>query len=107
VWLSTLARVKRRERRRLALVACVLALGGAVVVAHSTLADNHMGAMMMVVCLAVAETAAVGITAAATSSKRPTVRLLVGGLVPTAPLLVAAPTPRARDGPSLLQVFRL
>jgi hypothetical protein len=99
----------RRQRRRLAMLAVMLGLAGAVVTAHSVTAGDHMGDGV-VMCLAVAETAVIAIGAA----------LVVGVAVACRPRwLIAVPSPGAsayvpapwsvpaRAGPPLLQVFRL
>src|SRR3954452_20930114 len=57
----------RQQRRRLAMLAIVLGLAGAVVVAHSAMGhDDHIGDLgeAVVMCLAVAETAVVAVGAA-------------------------------------------
>ena len=56
----------RRQRRRLAVLAVMLGLAGAVVVAHSAMGHDHMGDIggAVVMCLAVAETAVVAVGAA-------------------------------------------
>jgi hypothetical protein len=101
----------RRQRRRLATVAVVLGLAGAVVVAHTAVTHDHMGDMggTIAMCLAVVETAVVAIGAAlalSASMRRP----LWLAPVPLDPDLPVAPSPvgiRARADPCLLQVFRL
>jgi hypothetical protein len=101
----------RRQRRRFVTLAVMLVLAGVVVVAHSALGHDHMGDMgdAVVMCLAVAETAVVGVGAALALSalmRRP-LRVLPA---PLAPELAFVPSPiriRVRAGPPLLQVFRL
>ena len=93
------------------MLAVMLGLAGVVVVAHSALGHGHMGDMggAVVMCLAVAETAVVGVGAAlalSASMRRP-VRVLQAQ---PAPELAFVPLPvsiRVRAGPPLLQVFRL
>ena len=99
----------RRQRRRLAMVAIMLGLAGAVVTAHSIMAGDHMGDGVMM-CLAVAETAVIAIGAALVVGV--TMALRARGLIaaPGFPACTYVPAPRsvpARAGPPLLQVFRL
>jgi hypothetical protein len=99
----------RRNRRRLATLAVVLGLAGAVVSAHSVMAGDHMGDGV-VMCLAVANAAVIAVGAAllvgvAASQRR---RWLIAA--PALPAFAYTPAPRsvpARAGPPLLQVFRL
>jgi drug/metabolite transporter (DMT)-like permease len=99
----------RHHRRRLATLAVVLGLAGAVVTAHSVMAGDHMGDGVAM-CLAVANTAVIAAGAAlvlgvATSRRR---RWLIAA--PAFPVFAYTPAPRsvpARAGPPLLQVFRL
>lgn len=104
VWLNT---TLRRQRRRLLVLATVLALAGVVVVAHTVANHDHMGDAIAM-CLAVVETAAVaaiaaiglGLFAARPAWRRP---LRAGVEV----LVAAAASPAAaRAGPAVLQVFR-
>jgi hypothetical protein len=98
----------RRQRRRVAMLAMMLGLAGAVVTAHSVMGGDHMGDGV-VMCLAVAETAviavgtAVGVCLALTRRRwfiaAPAIRVL--GYVPAS---LSVP---ARAGPPRLQVFRL
>lgn len=106
--LIALNTVVGRLRRRLAAVAAALALVGAVVVAHSALSADHIGDAAAT-CVAVAETAALGIaTAAAAARTRPgrTPTTALAAETPPQPT-AAGPLPRARAGPTALQVFRL
>jgi hypothetical protein len=101
--------VLRRQRRRIAVIAAMLSLAGAVVTAHSVMGVDHMGDATAM-CLAVVETAVIAVGGA----------LIVGvalarrphwlALIPAAPQQPAASAPariRARAGPPVLQVFRL
>ena len=97
----------RRQRRRYTMLAVMLGLAGAVVVAHSALGHDHMGAIVM--CLAVAETAVVAVGAAlalSTLMRRP-LWPLAAPLAPELPFLPSPVGTRSRAGPPLLQVFRL
>lgn len=111
------------QRHTLAAASVIVALAFAVVFAHGTPASDHMGGMdgmdnshaaqsaIVTMCLAVIEvgTAGVGLLAAWLLVRRrftgPT------DSRPDLPRLVASnqgrPPPRARAGPSLLQVYRL
>jgi hypothetical protein len=104
--LIALDTVVRRLRRRLVVVAAALALVGAVVVAHSALADDHMGDAVAA-CVAVAETAALGIAAAAGTARAKAPRMPSINAATPAPPAGRAPLARARAGPPGLQVFRL
>lgn len=98
----------RRQRRRMAALAVVLALAGAVVATHSVMSHDHMGDAALT-CLAVAQTAvlAVGATLAAGAFARRSLPL-PPLLAPAGPRFVVSPVePRARAGPPSLQVFRL
>lgn len=99
----------RRQRRRLAVLAVMLGLAGAVVTAHSVMGGDHMGDGV-VMCLAVAETAVIAVA----------VSLVVGLIaahrrhwviaLPALAEFAYVPEPRsapARAGPPQLQVFRL
>jgi hypothetical protein len=100
----------RRHRRHVALMAAILALAGGVVVAHSPAGAEHMGEAVAV-CLAVAETAALGALALTTPKAWVGARLwglvTVGGtprlVVPARPPLLPWP----RGSPFALQVLRL
>ena len=98
----------RRQRRRLVTLLAVLTLAGAGVAVHSTTSHDHRGDVG-ITCLAVAETAVVGIGAALASGtqlRRP--RWLAAD--PHELKLVVIPAPvgvQARAGPPRLQVFRL
>lgn len=99
----------RRQRRRLALVTAVVALAGVVVLAHSAMGADHMddGAVM---CVAVLQIAAFAAVAAVALGRGPLLRVSWPRLrfaVPALALVVTPPQPRARAGPSSLQVFRL
>lgn len=101
--------VVRRHRRRLRVLAAVLVLCGVVVFAHSAMGGDHMddGAVMCVAVLAVGAVAAIAAVAGASRSHL-TLRWSAVRLLRRQPLLVAnPPQPRARAGPSALQVFRL
>ena len=98
----------RRERRRLAVIAVVLGLAGAVLVAHTAMDHDHIGDAV-VMCLAVVETAVMAVGAAvAAGLMRVRFAVPVSGLF--APSSAAVPLRdgvRARAGPVRLQVFRL
>ena len=113
----------RRSRRRLGLVLVAVALSAAVVTAHGALADGHMGGMtgghvmdestgtVLTVCLAIVETAALTLGAAALarslSSQRGLSRPIPGSAGPQLLATAAVLAPRARPPDlSLLQVFR-
>ena len=97
-----------RQRRRLATLAVVLGLVGAVAVGHGVMHHGYMGDAM-VMCLAVAETAIVGVGVALALGAR------IDGMRwqaidPPAHGLDVIPAPtgiRARAGPPVLQIFRL
>jgi drug/metabolite transporter (DMT)-like permease len=100
--------VLRRRRRRVAVLAAVIALAGAVVTVHSVATHDHLGDAA-VMCLAVAETAVAAAGAALLLSSR---RLGLPRPVTPVPRLKfaathSAPAPWARAGPPRLQVFRL
>ena len=86
----------------------IVFLSSAVVVAHSAMAGHDMGDAA-VICLAVAETAAGIVAAAAARGRRqtfqgfltPAWRAVAPGLAPP------TSTIRARAGPAATQVFRL
>lgn len=99
-----------QQRRHLVVIAAIAALAGGVVLAHSAAATDHMGTSMAV-CLALAETAALGVVAlgAVAAFRRPhrswavvsdEMRLRAG--VPA-----ALPLPWPRGSPFALQVLRL
>ena len=93
------------------MVAIVLGLAGTVVVAHAALSHDHIGDMgdAIVMCVAVAETAAVAVGAALALGAR-MLRPLWLPAVPQAPGSAAGSLfagVRARAGPPILQVFRL
>ena len=86
----------------------IVFLSSAVVVAHSAMAGHDMGEAV-VICLAVAETAA-GLAAAAATRGRP--QTFGAFLAPAWGLVGHEPAPstgaiRARAGPASTQVFRL
>ena len=109
-------RLMARRRRTLSMLVATFAVVAAVVLAHGFISSDHMGGMAgmsspAAICLAVAETAALGLALAAvlrTRSRRGLIGAVVPWLiveVPQAPLRsLAAP---ARAGPAKLQVFRL
>lgn len=99
----------RRQRRRLLAVAAVLALAGSVTVAHSAMGGDHMGdgMAMCVAVLAVAGVAVIAAVAGAPRSWLPVRWTAPRTGAPALPLLALVPQPRARAGPSSLQVFRL
>lgn len=89
-------------------------LAGSVILAHGALAMGHMGMDHMgkaaMVCLAVADAAALGVAAllaVAAPSRRGLTFALFGPLVAVLPPSGRAPGARARAGPAVLQVFRL
>ena len=108
--LIALNQVRRRHRHRLAAVLLAFALCWLLIAAHSALAERHMGDDVTA-CLAVAETAALVLAVAlATCSPTSTLRACPRSrqleLLGDARLACAAPVPRSRAGPELLQVFR-
>ena len=95
------------ERRRLAVTLGVLALATGVLSAHGLLGGDHMGPAAAA-CVAVMESAALaaGVAIAArlqgaTQLARPVESVVIRAIRPRRP-----PEPRARAGPSVLQVFR-
>jgi hypothetical protein len=104
-----LDRFARRQRRRLMLVAAVLALSGVVVVAHSVIGADHMGDDT-VMCVAVLEIGALAVAAIVAAPRRQVVRPAWASLpraLPTSSVPASPPEPRARAAPVALQVFRL
>lgn len=108
--LSRHSALLQRHRRHLVVTAAIAALVGGVVLAHSAAASDHMG-KGMAVCLALAETAALGAVAlgAVAAFRRPR-RLWERG--PDGPRLSAGvgaplPLPWPRGSPFALQVLRL
>lgn len=101
--------VLRRQRRRVAAVVAVLALAGVITVAHSAMGGDHMGdgMTMCVAVLAVAGVAVIAAVAGAPRSWLPVRWLARPAGTPRLALVVFVPQPRARAGPSSLQVFRL
>jgi hypothetical protein len=103
-----LNRTLRRQRRRLVTLAVILGLAGSVVVAHSAMHHDYMSDAI-VMCLAVAETAIVGVgVALALGARIDRLRWLASD--PSLPARGFIPVPtgiRARAGPPVLQVFRL
>lgn len=126
--LIALNSVIRRYRDRLTAAVVAVALSGAVVAAHSAIGAGHMApsyhmAMLhgapggqidssfddiVLMCLAIAETAALGcIVLAMLSARRftaTTVRLTTAAPL-TATRAVPPPLVQARAGPAVLQVF--
>jgi hypothetical protein len=96
----------RKQRRRAAVLACVVALGDAVVVAHGSLGLDHIGSAATT-CVAVLQVGAVLALAGFLLTRRSP---RSQGSAVVAPLLMLAPRPRpqprARASPSL-QVLRL
>jgi hypothetical protein len=101
----------RRQRHRMAMLAVMLGLAGAVVVAHTAMGRDHMGDMgdAVVICLAVAETAvlAAGAALASRAWMRRPLPVLAAPLAPELPSLPSPVGARSRASPPLLQVFRL
>ena len=101
----------RQQRRRLTMMAVMLALAGTVVVAHSAMSHDHMGDVgeAVLMCLAVAETAvaAVGVALALGVRMRRPLWLLAQLAAPEPRFFPAPASVPARAGPPLLQVFRL
>ncbi len=113
--LIAIDRLIKRRRRTLSVVGATFALGGAVVLAHG-FGGEHMGGMSgmespAAICLAVAETAAVGLALAAVVRARrlaDPLMSLMPWVLPAAPLTLLRPLAvPARAGPPTLQVFRL
>jgi|SRR5215213_10295536 len=103
--------VLRRRRRRLVTLTAVLAVAGAVVVAHSAMNHDHMGDLggAVVMCLAVAETAVVaagGALRLGALMRRP-LFLIAPPQLPEPAFVASAIGGRARAGPPLLQIFQL
>ena len=105
--LISLNRTLRVHRRRLALVAAVVAITAGVLTAHSALASEHMG-MKASICLAVLDTGLVAAGFALAAGTRASIALPRMPSVVAAPvsLVRAQPQPRARAGPVFLQVWR-
>jgi len=98
----------RRRRRRIAMLAVMVALAGAVVTAHGLMGGDHMGDGVAM-CLAVVESAVVA-TAIAVAVAIIALRrrwLFVVALFAEGRPVPAVPSVRARAGPARLQVFRL
>ena len=114
--LIAIDRLIKRRRRTLFVVGATFALGGAVVLAHGFSGGEHMGGMSgmespVAICLAVAETAAVGLALAVVVRARrlaDPLTSLLPWVLPAAPLTpLRTLAVRARAGPPTLQVFRL
>lgn len=103
-----LNRLLRRQRRRLVILAALLALAGAVTAAHSVMAGHDMGDAA-VMCLAVAETAVVAIGAALAlgASPRRAAWLVAAPVIGELAFVASTVGTRSRAGPPLLPVFRL
>lgn len=102
-WMHALG---RRYRRRVALVAVMLALGGAITVTHATGVDGHI-ADGMAICVAVL-TVGTAALAASTRALGEQGGLKVAPDVLGRPLVLLArgdTLPRTRAGPAFLQVF--
>ena len=101
----------RRQRRHVAVFTTVVGLAGAVVVAHSAMGHGHVHDVggVVVMCLAVTETAAVavGVAVALGAWLRRPVRRLAQVPGPRPGFRRAPASVPARAGPPLLQVFRL
>lgn len=110
----------RRNRRRLGLVLATFALGLAVTAAHGAMGGGHMAGMSMAgeptdvvvtMCLAIVETAALTLGAVALSSalrcRHALPHLLAWPVGPELASVASAPVPRGRPPDlSVLQVFR-
>lgn len=110
----------RRNRRRLGLVLATFALGLAVTAAHGAMGGGHMAGMsmageptdvVMTMCLAIVETAALTLGAVALSSalrcRHALPHLLAWPVGPELASVASAPVPRGRPPDlSVLQVFR-
>jgi hypothetical protein len=106
----------RANRRRAATILAIVTVAGAVTVAHSVHAGDHghhSGAgdvtHVVLMCLAVAETAALGAAVLVVAKAPPALLRVVRA--PIADIGVAGgfklqPRPVARAGPASLQVFR-
>lgn len=127
--LIALNSVVRRYRDGLTAAVVAIALSGAVVVAHSALGAGHMGSAphhmtmsdempsgklgssfddVVAMCLAIAETAALGCLLLALLGARrfAAMSFRLSGFVALAVVrAVPAPAARARAGPAVLQVF--
>lgn len=99
--------VIRTNQRRLAMLAFVLFLAGAVAATHSEIADDHMGDATAM-CLAVLETGALALLSfftMRTRACRPR-PLLVFAIAPEPAIQRPRHSRQARAGPVTLQVFR-
>lgn len=94
----------RRGRAGLPTLAVIGVLCVTVIAAHSGL-DHTAPAEIVAICLAITETAAVGVALAAMAPLRASVAATPGW--PAAPLPASPLAPSARAGPAQLQVFRL
>lgn len=130
--LIALNRAIRRHRGRFGTALSVVALAGAVAIAHSAVSTGHMATVthhvtmggdgansstpdggdgghdMVAMCLAIAETAALGFALLAlVSALRCAARISVTALQPALVVTAANHTPAstARAGPAVLQVF--
>jgi peptidoglycan/LPS O-acetylase OafA/YrhL len=101
-----LNRTLRRQRRRLVTLAVILGLAGAVVVAHSAMHHDYMSDAI-VMCLAVAETAIVGVALALGARIDRWRWLASDSSRPPRAFIPVPPGIRARAGPPVLQIFRL
>lgn len=101
---TAINRLLRRNRRQLAAVAVVLALGGAVVAHHLPMHDMGMGGAI-VICLAVLPAVAAGAARMLGVLLPRPWRILVGSWAPSR-LLAAPPLPRARSSPVATVVLR-
>jgi hypothetical protein len=100
-----LNRILHRQRRRVLVVATVVATIGAVAVAHTIVCGDHAGEKAAAMCLAVFETGAVVALGALALRQRPRPMAVVG-----VPHLAAAPVPvlpPSRAGPAATSVLRL
>jgi hypothetical protein len=103
------ARLLRSRQRRVAALAIVVAVGGGVVIAHSGLAEDHIGDGTDM-CLAVLDAGllAIGVTVGARRANPARSRHPILLLRPNATAVATVPTVRVRvrAGPAELQVFR-
>lgn len=104
-----LARVRRRfrQRRGWPILACgVVLLGVTVAVAHSSVADDHMGeAAAMCVAIVAGGAALAALPALSGPVPRQRAPLRLGG-TSASPHAMCAVAHRPRGDPALLQVFR-